>query len=67
MVSKNQVASNLEDLEQDVIKSCVRANRNIKNVNIVAVSKTISKYPIIDAIKYGQQVNKNISKDHYYW
>ena len=54
MVLKNQVASNLEDLDKEVIKSCVRANRNRKDVKIIAVSKTISKYPIIDAIKYGQ-------------
>ena len=53
MVLKNQVASNLEDLDKEVIKSCVRANRNRKDVKIIAVSKTISKYPIIDAIKYG--------------
>ncbi len=51
---KNHVVSNLEDLKKDVMKSCIRANRNIKHINIVAVSKTINKYAIIEAIEFGQ-------------
>ena len=51
---KNHVVSNLEDLKKDVMKSCIRANRSIKHINIVAVSKTINKYPIIEAIENGQ-------------
>ena len=51
---KNHVVSNIEDLKKDVMKSCIRANRNIKHINIVAVSKTINKYPIVEAIESGQ-------------
>ena len=51
---KNQVLLNLEDLKKDVMKACTRANRNIKHINIVAVSKTINKYSIIEAIEFGQ-------------
>ena len=47
---KNYVVSNLEDLKKDVMKSCIRANRNINHINIVAVSKTINKFPIIDGL-----------------
>ena len=51
---KNHVVSNLEDLKKDVMNSCIRANRNIKHINIVAVSKTINKYSIVEAIESGQ-------------
>ena len=44
MSMKNHVVSNLEDLKKDVMKSCINSiNRNIKHINIVAVSKTINK------------------------
>ena len=55
MIKNKNIMQNIKKVELDIRNACKFANVSEKNINLVAVSKTIEKKYIFEAAELGQR------------